>query len=417
MRRWASAPTGSSDGTSGALPGHHTTTGASGTSSGSTTDSVWCARGPRSRSSTTSPRPSLPPTVMDASSCGLPRPGRGIAARIRQGCSRAARTAQLDGVGLGGLVGDDHEGEHPPDRAGALREPLRADARRDRARRGVLQHDRHGRLQTRPSRASISSAPAGPQVPDAYCSGLPCSAQWSSDRVEHPPGQLDLLGPGEQRRVAQQHVEQQPLVRLRAGLGERVAVREVHAHVPDLHLGAGHLGAEAHRDALVGLDADDQGVLAELLGVGDRERQVRGPLEDHGDLGDPAAEALAGTQVERHARPAPGVDLELDRGVGVGRGGGRDAVLLQVAQDRHAALPAGGVLAPGGVLGQVRGQLDRGEDLLLLHPDVVRGERERLLHRGQGEQLQQVVLDDVARGADAVVVARPGRRCRCPRPS
>jgi hypothetical protein len=33
-------------------------------------------------------------------------------------------------------------------------------------------------------------------------------------------------------------------------------------------------------------------------------------------------------------------------------------------------------------------------------------ERDRLLHGGQREQLQQVVLDDVAGGADAVVVAR-----------
>src|SRR5660398_20466 len=32
--------------------------------------------------------------------------------------------------------------------------------------------------------------------------------------------------------------------------------------------------------------------------------------------------------------------------------------------------------------------------------------RSRLLHRSECEQLEQVVLDDVSRGADAVVVAR-----------
>src|SRR5579862_7100628 len=44
------------------------------------------------------------------------------------------------------------------------------------------------------------------------------------DRVENLPGQLDLLLAREQWRVTDQHVEQQPLVRLRARFGERLAV-------------------------------------------------------------------------------------------------------------------------------------------------------------------------------------------------
>src|SRR4051794_13859172 len=47
-------------------------------------------------------------------------------------------------------------------------------------------------------------------------------------RVDHPPGRLDLLAAREQRGVADQHIEDQPLVRLRRGLGERLAVEEVH---------------------------------------------------------------------------------------------------------------------------------------------------------------------------------------------
>ena len=93
MRRWARRPTGSSATSSGAVPGHHTTTGASGTSSGSTTDDTWCESGPRSRSSASSPSPSEPPTVISASSWAGPRPGRGMAVRMRQGCSRAASAA------------------------------------------------------------------------------------------------------------------------------------------------------------------------------------------------------------------------------------------------------------------------------------------------------------------------------------
>ena len=74
----------------------------------------------------------------------------------------------------------------------------------------------------------------------------------------------------EQRRVAEQHVQDQPLVGLGRGLGERLAVGEVHRDVADLHRGARHLRAEPHRDALVRLHPDDQRVLPELLGVGRR---------------------------------------------------------------------------------------------------------------------------------------------------
>ena len=49
------------------------------------------------------------------------------------------------------------------------------------------------------------------------------------------------------------------------------------------------------------------------------EREVRHRLELHGDLGDLARESLAGAQEDRHARPAPVVDLELERRVGLGR--------------------------------------------------------------------------------------------------
>ena len=85
----------------------------------------------------------------------------------------------------------------------------------------------------------------------------------------------------------------------------------------------------------------------------------------------------------------------------------RDAVLLQVAEHLAAALPAAGVLAAGGAGGQVLGQLHRREHLDLLPPQVLRVEGDGLLHRGQRHQLQQVVLDDVPGGADAVVVPGP----------
>ena len=169
----------------------------------------------------------------------------------------------------------------------------------------------------------------------------------------------------------------------------------------------GTLDAEPDRGALVGLDPDHHGVLAEVVLAVVAEEQVRCPLEHDGDLRHPAAEPLAGAQVERHPGPAPGVDVHPDRGERLGLGVGRDALLLQVAQDLLAALPAAGELPAGGVGGQVLGEPDGGEDLFLLGAQVIGVEGDGLLHRGQGQQLQQVVLDHVAGRAHAVVVPCP----------
>jgi len=103
----------------------------------------------------------------------------------------------------------------------------------------------------------------------------------------------------EQWRFAQEHIEDQALVGFRGGLGEGVAVAEVHGDIADFHLGAWHLRGDADGGALIWLDADHKGVLAELVGIVVAEEQVRGLLEDHGDLGDAASQALAGTQSHR----------------------------------------------------------------------------------------------------------------------
>src|SRR3984885_3287560 len=70
-----------------------------------------------------------------------------------------------------------------------------------------------------------------------------------------------------------------------------------------------------------------------------------------------------------------------------------------------AALPAGAVLTPGSGFVQRLCQLNSRQhlDLLGLQLGGVKGDR--LFHRGQCQQLHQVVLDHVACGADAVVVA------------
>lgn len=99
-RRWPSAPSGSFAGSSGAFTGHQTTTGASGSSSGSTTDWAWCSTSPYIRRTTVSPLPASVPTRISASSRAAAR-SRGeretrlTTTRVREGCSRDASLAAL----------------------------------------------------------------------------------------------------------------------------------------------------------------------------------------------------------------------------------------------------------------------------------------------------------------------------------
>ncbi len=147
--------------------------------------------------------------------------------------------------------------------------------------------------------------------------------------------------------------------------------------------------------------------MPQLLGVGGGERQVRRLLEDDRDLGHPARQPLAGAQVERHAGPATGLDVEPDRGIGLGGRRLRDVLLVDVGDDPLPAQPALLVLAAHRVALEVGGQLDRAQHLGLLGPDRLRVEGDRLLHRGQSQQLQHVVLQHVARSTRRVVEAGP----------
>ena len=174
--------------------------------------------------------------------------------------------------------------------------------------------------------------------------------------------------------------------------------------VAHLHAGAGHLRAEADGHTLVGLHADDERVLAERRGLALREEILRRALEDDGDLGDAAAEALARAQVEGHARPAARADVEPDGGVGLG---GESGFIPSSSRKPTTFSPPCQPPAywPRAVRAEVLRQADGGQHLLLLGAQVGGVEGDRLLHRREGEELQQVVLDDVARRADAVVVA------------
>ena len=113
------------------------------------------------------------------------------------------------------------------------------------------------------------------------------------------------------------------------------------------------------------------------------------------DRHDPATlrKLLARAQEERHAGPAPVLDLDLERDERLGVGVGRDAVLLPVAL----------VLAAHDA-GRVE-RLHRLEDLQLLGSQGLRLERRGRFHRDEAERLEEVCHDHVAERPGALVEA------------
>ena len=253
--------------------------------------------------------------------------------------------ARGDRRGLLGLldvlvVDDDDERQRDAARHRAAGAPLGGQRLDDRRAGGVPERGHTAASTARPSRASISSASFGPHSPARYRCGS-CAGPELLERVDHPPGRLDLLAAREQRRVAEQHVEDQPLVGLGRGLGERLAVEEVHRDVADLHRAdPGTFEPNFSVTPSSGCTRITSWLWPSSCGVGLAERQVRRLLEQHRDLGDPLGQPLAGAQVERHAGPAAGLDAEPDGRVGLGLRVARDALLVAERDGPLAGEPA-----------------------------------------------------------------------------
>ena len=156
------------------------------------------------------------------------------------------------------------------------------------------------------------------------------------------------------------------------------------------------LGVDDHADAGRRVELDD-----DLVGLGPahalgEEAQPRRLAEHEPRLGLGRGQALAGADEERHAGPAPVLDVQAQRGVGLGLRVRRHAV------DRAVAL----VLAAhvvGGV-GGAGGAQDGGDRVL----ERARVGARRRLHRDGGDDLHQVVDDDVAQRPDRVVEVAAG---------
>ena len=158
---------------------------------------------------------------------------------------------------------------------------------------------------------------------------------------------------------------------------------------------AGRLGRDLQGDAAVGPEAEPEVVRRRRAGATVGEEQAGRAVEGDHRLGGGHGELLARPDEPRHPRPAPRVDLEAqgDEGLGVGPVG--DAGLVDVLA----------VLAPDHLV-RIEGP-DLAVHLDLLVAQGIGCRRRRRLHGQEGDDLEQVVLHDVAERAGGVEVLGP----------
>ena len=125
-----------------------------------------------------------------------------------------------------------------------------------------------------------------------------------------------------------------------------------------------------------------------------------------GDFRAGLGQRFAGTQIKRHAFPSPVVDLDLHRDKGFDDAVGVDAFFLAIAFHVFAGVCVGGVLAADRAAGDLFGRewLNRAEHLDLFIADRVGVQADGRLHRGQGQELHEVILNHVAHDAGGFII-------------
>src|SRR5258708_77018 len=241
----------------------------------------------------------------------------------------------------------------------------------------------------------VGEAAGGQRMPDVQ------------NGLNYIPAGFDHVGPLEERRVAGHAIAQQALV-TGAVLGAEIgAVVEIHVDEAELHDRARNFGAEAERDAFVGLDVNDQAIRLQVFYSGVAKKNERSAAEMNDYFSGAPLEALSGAQVEGHAGPAPVVDLQLHGHERFRVGVPRDVGLAAIAVHGRAIDGAGTVLAANHAGEHVFGaeRLDGVQHFGLFVAHFVGVKGDGRLHGGHGEQLEEMVGHHVAQGAGRFVKA------------
>lgn len=125
-----------------------------------------------------------------------------------------------------------------------------------------------------------------------------------TDRVDPLPGGVEFITPHEQHQVAFDHIRQQTLIGVELAFAKRLTEVETQVDGFEAHPCTGTFGEHTERNALLGLQLDDQTIerMCIIWTLVDRNRHV---FEGDDDFGNALLQAFARTQIERHAGPAP----------------------------------------------------------------------------------------------------------------
>ena len=120
---------------------------------------------------------------------------------------------------------------------------------------------------------------------------------------------------GEERRVSAHGIEQESFISGRPRGAKGGFVGKIRIHRKGAHLIARPLHVERNVDPIVRLDAQRNDVRPQLFVRSAGEERLRRTLQVNANFRYPARHALAGADEKRHARPAPVIHVEFDRGV------------------------------------------------------------------------------------------------------
>ena len=219
----------------------------------------------------------------------------------------------------------------------------------------------------------------------AHCSST------SSARVK------SVASPSMQSRISRSYASGQ-------ARAERAAVEEVHVHGRIVMPWPGTFALIVSETPSSGWMWRSRTFGRSVVGVHRAERGVRSALELDRDRRLAPRQTLAGPDVERRVGPAPVVDEELRGDERLGRRVGRDPGLLAGSRAPRSPSTKPGPYWPADDVLRA-GRVDGAQHLDLLVADGVGREVDRRLHRRQRDELQQVVLDDVADRARLLVEA------------
>ena len=161
------------------------------------------------------------------------------------------------------------------------------------------------------------------------------------------------------------------------------------------------------RDAFIGCDVHDQEVGLEMTDVSLAEEHERDLLELDRNFRVAGRHALAGADIKRNVGPTPVIDVQFESGESFRLGVGSDARLFAIRQHAHTFNLTFAVLSTdAAVQDALSGQrLDGVQDLCLLVAHRIGMERIRRLHRGQAQQLADVVGDHVAQSSGRLKIS------------